>query len=105
MKIERRHPGQPGQIDVKVRASGSDGVEVLFADNGRGMSPEVRRHAFDPFFTTRRNQGGTGLGLHIVYNIVTNRLGGRIGLESASGAGTQIQIVLPRVAPFDRAAE
>ncbi len=97
--------GQPGQIDVKVRASGSDGVEVLFADNGRGMSPEVRRHAFDPFFTTRRNQGGTGLGLHIVYNIVTNRLGGRIGLESASGAGTQIQIVLPRVAPFDRAAE
>lgn len=97
--------GQPGQIDVKVRASGSEGVEVLFADNGRGMSPEVRRHAFDPFFTTRRNQGGTGLGLHIVYNIVTNRLGGRIGLESASGAGTQIQIVLPRVAPFDRAAE
>jgi PAS domain S-box-containing protein len=97
--------GQPGQIDVKVRAAGHDGVEILFADNGRGMSPEVRRHAFDPFFTTRRNQGGTGLGLHIVYNIVTNRLGGRIGLESTSGAGTQIQIVLPRVAPFDRAAE
>ncbi len=97
--------GQPGQIDVKVRAAGGDGVEILFADNGRGMSPEVRRHAFDPFFTTRRNQGGTGLGLHIVYNIVTNRLGGRIGLESATGAGTQIQIVLPRVAPFDRAAE
>ncbi len=73
--------GQPGQIDVEVQASGRDGVEVLFADNGRGMSPEVRRHAFDPFFTTRRNQGGTGLGLHIVYNIVANRLGGRIGLE------------------------
>ncbi len=97
--------GQPGQIDVQVRASGGDGVEILFADNGRGMSPEVRRQAFDPFFTTRRNQGGTGLGLHIVYNIVTNRLGGRIGLDSTSGAGTRIQIVLPRVAPFDRAAE
>jgi PAS domain S-box-containing protein len=97
--------GQPGRIDIKVRAAGSDGVEILFADDGRGTSPDVRRHAFDPFFTTRRNQGGTGLGLHIVYNIVTNRLGGRIGLETASGAGTQIQIVLPRVAPFDRAAE
>jgi len=97
--------GQPGQIDVKVRGSVSDSVEVLFADNGRGMPPEVRRHAFDPFFTTRRNQGGTGLGLHIVYNLVTNRLGGRIGLESTVGSGTQIQIVLPRVAPFDRAAE
>lgn len=97
--------GQPGQIDVKVRGSASDSVEILFADDGRGMSPEVRRHAFDPFFTTRRNQGGTGLGLHIVYNLVTNRLGGRIGLESTVGGGTQIQIVLPRVAPFDRAAE
>jgi len=97
--------GQPGQIDVKVRGPASDSVEVLFADNGRGMSPDVRRHAFDPFFTTKRNQGGTGLGLHIVYNLVTNRLGGRIGLESTVGSGTQIQIVLPRVAPFDRAAE
>ncbi len=97
--------GQPGQIDIKVSAAGNDGVEIVFADNGRGMSPEVRRQAFDPFFTTRRNQGGTGLGLHIVYNIVTNRLGGRIGLEAKSGAGTQIHIVLPRVAPFDRAAE
>lgn len=97
--------GQPGQIDVKVRSSGSDGVEIMFVDNGRGMAPEVRRHAFDPFFTTRRNQGGTGLGLHIVYNLVTNRLGGRISLESAIGLGTRIQIVLPRVAPYDRAAE
>jgi PAS domain S-box-containing protein len=97
--------GRTGEIDVKVRAAGSDGVEILFADNGRGMPPEVRRQAFDPFFTTRRNQGGTGLGLHIVYNIVTNRLGGRISLDSTPDTGTRIRIVLPRVAPFGRAAE
>ena len=69
------------------------------------MSPDVQRKAFDPFFTTRRDQGGTGLGLHIVYNIVTSRLGGRLELDSGSGQGTRIHIVLPQVAPTERAAE
>jgi len=50
-------------------------------------------------------QGGTGLGLHIVYSIVTNRLGGRLDLDSAPGSGTRIQIILPRVAPLEQAAE
>jgi PAS domain S-box-containing protein len=97
--------GRPGTVDIKVRASGKDNVEILFSDNGVGMSLDVRRRAFDPFFTTRRDQGGTGLGLHIVYNIVTNRLGGRLDLDSEPGAGTRIQIILPRVAPLEQAAE
>ena len=75
-------------------------VEVLFSDDGCGMSPEVKRHVFDPFFTTRRDQGSTGLGLHIVHNIVTNRLGGRINLETRPGAGTKIRIIVPREAPL-----
>jgi signal transduction histidine kinase len=65
----------------------------------------VRRHAFDPFFTTRRDKGGTGLGLNIVHNIIINRLGGRIDLTSEVGKGTRFHIVLPRVAPLERAAE
>jgi signal transduction histidine kinase len=69
------------------------------------MSADVRRKAFDPFFTTRRDQGGTGLGLHIVYNIVTSRLGGRLDLDSRAGEGTRIRITLPRVAPMELAAE
>jgi signal transduction histidine kinase len=73
---------------------------VLFSDDGCGMSPEVKRQVFDPFFTTRRDQGSTGLGLHIVHNIVTNRLGGRINLETRPGAGTKIRIVVPREAPL-----
>jgi PAS domain S-box-containing protein len=97
--------GKPGAIDIKARASGLDNVEIIFSDNGCGMSLDVRRRAFDPFFTTRRDQGGTGLGLHIVYSIVTNRLGGRLDLDSEPGAGTRIQIVLPRVAPLELAAE
>jgi signal transduction histidine kinase len=64
-----------------------------------GMSHSVRRKAFDPFFTTRRDQGSTGLGRHIVYSIVTNCLGGRLNLDSEPGKGTKIQLLLPRVAP------
>ena len=97
--------GKPGAVDIQVRESGTDNVEVIFSDNGCGMSLDVRRRAFDPFFTTRRDQGGTGLGLHIVYSIVTNRLGGRLDLDSEPGGGTRIQIILPRVAPLEQAAE
>jgi signal transduction histidine kinase len=97
--------GKPGAVDIQVRESGKDNVEIIFSDNGCGMSLDVRRRAFDPFFTTRRDQGGTGLGLHIVYSIVTNRLGGRLDLHSEPGGGTRVRIILPRVAPLEQAAE
>jgi PAS domain S-box-containing protein len=97
--------GRPGTVDIQARESGKDNVEILFSDNGCGMSLDVRRRAFDPFFTTRRDQGGTGLGLHIVYSIVTSRLGGRLDLDSEPGKGTRIRIILPRVAPLEQAAE
>lgn len=97
--------GKAGTIDIQVRASGKDNVEIIFSDNGVGMSMDVRRRAFDPFFTTRRDQGGTGLGLHIVYSIVTTRLGGRLDLDSEPGGGTRIQMILPRAAPLEQAAE
>ena len=86
-------------IEIKVRASGNDNAEILFSDDGCGMNLDVRRKAFDPFFTTRRDQGCTGLGLHIVYTIVTNCLGGRVNLDSEPGEGTRLNIILPRVAP------
>ena len=97
--------GRAGTVDIRAREAGNDHVEIIFSDDGCGMSLDVRRRAFDPFFTTRRDQGGTGLGLHIVYSIVTNRLGGRLELDSEPGRGTQIRIVLPRVAPLEQAAE
>ncbi|MGO3934795.1 PAS domain S-box protein [Rhodopseudomonas pseudopalustris] len=93
--------GRAGTVEIKVRASGPNDVEIVYADDGCGMSLDVRRRAFDPFFTTRRDQGGTGLGLHIVYSIVTNRLGGRLDLDSEPGGGTRIKMILPRVAPRD----
>jgi signal transduction histidine kinase len=89
--------GRSGSISISARPRGSEDVEIIFADNGAGMTPDVQRQAFDPFFTTRRNEGGTGLGLHIVYNLV-QQLGGRMMLESRLGQGTTFRIIMPRVA-------
>jgi PAS domain S-box-containing protein len=91
--------GRGGTIDVEVQASGSEEVEIRFSDDGCGMNADVRHKAFDPFFTTRRDQGCTGLGLHIVHTIVTNCLGGQVSLDSEPDEGTKIRIILPRVAP------
>jgi PAS domain S-box-containing protein len=95
-------PAGTGVIDIKVSAAGSAHIELVFADNGCGMPPDIKRQAFDPFFTTRRHQGSTGLGLHIVHNIVVERLGGRLKLESGPGMGTIIRLILPRIAPSGR---
>ena len=90
--------GRSGAISISARPRGNDDIEIIFADNGAGMTPDVQRQAFDPFFTTRRNEGGTGLGLHIVYNLVTQQLGGRMMLESRLGQGTTFRIIMPRAA-------
>src|SRR5689334_22268579 len=96
--------GQSGTIAISARPRGSDDIEIIFTDDGAGMTPDVQRQAFDPFFTTRRNEGGTGLGLHIVYNLVTQQLGGRMMLESRQGQGTTFRIIMPRTAKGGDAA-
>jgi signal transduction histidine kinase len=90
--------GRSGTVSISARPRGHDEVEIIFADNGAGMTPDVQRQAFDPFFTTRRSEGGTGLGLHIVYNLVTQQLGGRMMLDSRLGQGTTFRIIMPRAA-------
>src|SRR6202012_3320374 len=90
--------GRTGTITISARPRGNDDVEINFSDDGAGMTPDVQRQAFDPFFTTRRNEGGTGLGLHIVYNLVTQQLGGRMMLDSRPGQGTTFRIIMPRIA-------
>jgi signal transduction histidine kinase len=95
--------GRSGTITVQARKM-RDMVELLVSDDGVGMSEEVQRRAFDPFFTTRRAQGGTGLGLHIIFNLVTQQLGGRLNFESRSGWGTRFRIIIPCVAPGESPA-
>jgi signal transduction histidine kinase len=87
-----------GTITISARPRGNADVEIVFSDNGAGMTPDVQRRAFDPFFTTRRHEGGTGLGLHIVQNLVTQQLGGRVVLDSKLGQGTTFRIIMPRAA-------
>ena len=87
--------GRAGTLSVGARAVGGD-VEITVADDGIGMAEDVRMRAFDPFFTTRRGHGGTGLGLHIIFNIVTQSLNGRLTMDSAPGRGTTFHITIPR---------
>jgi PAS domain S-box-containing protein len=81
--------------EVVVRTRAEDGcVRVSVHDDGHGMSPEVKRHLFDPFFTTRGREGGTGLGLSIAHGIVEDH-GGEIGIDSEVGHGTTMTVSLP----------
>ena len=77
------------------------GGNVLFCytDDGKGMTADQVNHAFDPFFTTNRKKGGSGLGLHIVYNLVTQKLLGTITCESKPGKGTSFVLLFPAVIP------
>jgi signal transduction histidine kinase/FixJ family two-component response regulator len=70
-------------------------TRFIYSDDGKGIPKEFLKKIFDPFFTIRRNQGDTGLGLHIVYNIVSHKMGGDIHCESEVGKGSQFIINLP----------
>jgi two-component system, cell cycle sensor histidine kinase and response regulator CckA len=85
-----------GRLTIHVRAEEARAV-VSVADTGRGMSEEVQRLAFEPFFTTRSSEGGTGLGLSLAQEIV-HRYGGTISLESREGAGTTFTLSFPPIA-------
>ncbi len=79
-----------------VAEKDGDRIMLKYSDNGRGIPAEVLPRIFDPFFTTKQAQGGTGLGMHIVYNLVTQKLGGEIRCSSESGVGTTFTLSLPQ---------
>jgi PAS domain S-box-containing protein len=93
--------GRKGTVSFRARALGDDDVEIVVSDDGCGMSAQIRRQAFDPFFTTRRHEGATGLGLHIVHSMVVDRLEGHLSLDSVPGAGTTVRLILPRSITFE----
>lgn len=76
----------------------ADAVILRFSDNGVGMDRRTMERAFDPFFTTRADSGGTGLGLTIVRESVERALGGTIECESEIGKGTRFVITFPKIA-------
>ena len=92
--------GAPGRITVRTELLDETTVRVTVSDNGIGMSEEVRLRVFDPFFTTKMGRGGTGLGMHIVHNIVTHVLGGHVSVYSQPGSGCRVEVDFCRTAPM-----
>ncbi|WP_298018409.1 ATP-binding protein [uncultured Castellaniella sp.] len=84
---------------------GSDAVRLTVADDGCGIPPGDRKRIFDPFFSTRLGQGGSGLGLHITHTLVTGLLGGRIEVDSEPGQGSRFVLHVPLRAPRDEGAD
>ncbi len=83
-----------GKICIDVSKAGSN-IVFVYQDNGTGMTQEQKEKAFDPFYTTMRGKGGTGLGMSIVFNLVTQTLKGRIDVETAPGKGVCFTMTFP----------
>ncbi len=83
-----------GQIRMDIHQENGM-LHLRYSDNGKGIPKEFLQKVFDPFFTTRRGTGGSGLGLHILYNLVTQTLGGRVNCSSEPGQETVFSIVCP----------
>jgi signal transduction histidine kinase len=86
---------QTGTIAITARMEDGDRAVLQVQDDGRGIQSADLPHVFEPFFTTRMGQGGSGLGLHIVHNLVTSVLGGTISARSEPGHGANFQLTIP----------
>ena len=88
-------PGTGGQIRIRFEIQAQGRLTLRFADDGAGIPKDIKDKIFDPFVTTKRGQGGTGLGLHILHNLVTGNLDGTVTCDSTPGAGTEFIIRFP----------
>lgn len=85
--------GTAGIISMKIEEV-DNFVHLTYSDNGKGIPPDILPKIFDPFFTTNRGNGGTGLGLSVLYNVVSQSFGGSVDCESTPGKGTTFIIRL-----------
>jgi signal transduction histidine kinase len=85
-----------GFITIVVAKANDMDVAITYSDDGAGIPDDVLPRIFDPFFTTKPGeQGGTGLGLHIAYNLATQKMGGTLRVESKEGVGTTFFMTMP----------
>ncbi|WP_051710811.1 sensor histidine kinase [Andreprevotia chitinilytica] len=90
--------GQPGTLDIVATHEGGS-ASLSFSDHGKGIPYEHQSKIFDPFFTTKRGSGGSGLGLNVVYNLITQTLGGTVAVKSMPTEGTTFIVTFPCNAP------
>jgi signal transduction histidine kinase len=91
--------GAKGTVSVQAELISPTQVKISVSDDGQGIAAEHLAHIFEPFFTTKLGQGGSGLGLSIVYNIVTSILGGQVKASSQLNLGSRFTLILPLTAP------
>ncbi|MGE0715049.1 MAG: ATP-binding protein [Alphaproteobacteria bacterium] len=97
--------GVAGNLRLSARVVGADRIELRYQDDGAGIPPEHRGRIFEPFFTTRRGRGGSGLGLHILHNIVVVKLGGQVRYEDTPGGGATFVMEFPAKAKAEPGSE
>ncbi|MET3134567.1 signal transduction histidine kinase [Oxalobacteraceae bacterium GrIS 1.11] len=88
-----------GRIRISALRRAEGWVDLVVADDGVGIPLNDLKHIYDPFFTTKLGLGGSGLGLNIIYNVITRVLGGQIDTKSEVGGGTVVTLSLPLLAP------
>ncbi|MBD2096447.1 HAMP domain-containing protein [Trichocoleus sp. FACHB-591] len=86
----------PSQITIRTTAINAQWVQVAIADNGKGMTQQTQQQIFNPFFTTKPVGKGTGMGMSISYQIITEKHGGKLECFSTLGKGTEFVIQIPR---------
>lgn len=89
---------EAGIIRINATAIETASIQLDYTDNGAGIPESILNHIFEPFFTTKLGSGGSGLGLYIVYNLVTSILGGTIHGFSHAGKGALFTVILPQIA-------
>ena len=91
---------EAGRVIIKGEKQSATMCRLTVTDDGVGIPPANIKRIFDPFFTTKLGEGGNGLGMHIVHNLVTGVLGGTIEVSSELGQGTSFSLMLPVSAPI-----
>lgn len=86
---------EQGIIDITIHNK-NENIEIIYQDNGVGISAEHREKVFEPFFTTKHGKGGSGLGMHIVHELVTKTLQGSIRSSGTLEEGVQFILIFPR---------
>ena len=94
IELEKKTDSNP-QIQISTEITGLDKVTIRIADNGMGIASDIKGKLFDPFFTTKSVGKGTGMGLSISYQIITQRHGGSIECISQPGEGSTWIISIP----------